>query len=79
MVGMYLSREATSHSLEDIGKVFNRHHTAIIHGHAAIENFMDIYPEVDMSVNYLRNSVASKPAQVVDYIPPAFLPYENCN
>lgn len=79
MVGMYLSRETTSYPLETIGKVYNRHHTAIIHGHATIEDYMDIYPEIDMSVNYLRSCVPARVSNKVDYIPPAFLPYENCN
>ena len=80
MVGMYLSRETTSFPLEVIGGVFDRHHTAIIYGHATVEDYMDIYPEIDMSVNYLRGCVPNvQPVPVVDYIPPAFLPYENCN
>ena len=70
MVGMYLARETTSYSLEAIGKVFQRHHTAIIHGHATIDDFIDVYPELEMSVAYLRNGGTD--------IPKAFMPYANC-
>lgn len=76
MVGMYLSRETTSHSLEVIGKAYNRHHTAIIHGHATIEDYMDIYPELEMSIGYLKHGTEG----LVDIpVPKAFMPYANCN
>lgn len=76
MVGMYLSRETTSYSLEAIGKVYNRHHTAIIHGHSTIDELLDVYPELEMSVGYLKHGTEG----LVDIpIPKAFMPYANCN
>ena len=71
MVGMYISRETTSYSLEAIGKAFNRHHTAVIHGHSTIDDLIDVYPALAKSVDYLKGTV-------VDY-PPPFMPYAICS
>ena len=72
MVGMYLARETTKHTLHEIAKAFDRHHTAIIHGHAQIENLMEQYPELVESVEYLMNGDKN------GAVPPAFMPYANC-
>lgn len=72
MVGMYLCRERTSCRLVDIGDAFNRHHTAVIHGHKTIDELLEIYPELNNSITYLEGKVSPDGC-----IPPAFLPY--CN
>lgn len=74
MVGMYLSRETTKHTLYEIAATFQRHHTAIIHGHSTIESYMEIYPELERSIDYLVRGEQNN-----GLIPPAFMPYANCN
>lgn len=70
MVGMYLARETTEYTLEEIGEVFNRHHTAVIHGHKTIEALLGVYPELRKSIDYLMGDK--------NELPPAFMPYANC-
>lgn len=78
MVGMYLARETTDHTLQEIAHAFNRHHTAIIHGHSTIEQLMTVYPSLDSSVEYLTRKVTGR-WKMDGSIPSAFMPYANCN
>lgn len=76
MVAMYLTREMLPDlSLEEIGEKFARHYTSIIHGHTVISGLIDVYKQVEESIDYLENKLASIPTEE---IPSAFMPYGNC-
>ena len=75
MVGYYVARKATDHTLEEIGEAFDRHYTAIIHGCKAIDGMLDIYPDLVESVDYLLTKVGDE--EVWDYIPKPYTPYNN--
>ena len=75
MVGYYISREMTNHTLVEIGKAFDRHYTAIIHGHKAVGGMLDIYPDLVESVDYLLHDVWDEKTR--DTIPKPYTPYNN--
>lgn len=73
LVCMYIARETTQQTLEDIADAFNRTHATILHAHRTIASYLSIYPEIEQSVNYLTNGAGEVDA------PPAYMPYQNCN
>jgi chromosomal replication initiator protein len=58
-IAMYLSRQLTKHSLEEIGQAFGgRDHGTVIHACKTVENIMEQDPSARSSVEYLRVQLA---------------------
>lgn len=59
-VAMYLVRNLTNYSLPEMGKVFKRDHTTVLHGINKVETFLNTSPdmknELDDLVKNIRNS-----------------------
>ena len=58
-IAMYLSRQLTKHSLEEIGQAFGgRDHGTVIHAVKTVENITEQDPSAKSSVEYLRAQLA---------------------
>ena len=58
-IAMYLSRELTKHSLQEIGEAFGgRDHGTVIHACRQVENLVDQDDTVRHSVDYLRSQLS---------------------
>ena len=58
-IGMYLSRDLTKHSLQEIGEAFGgRDHGTVIHACRQVENLVDQDDSVRHSVDYLRTQLS---------------------
>ena len=56
---MYLSRDLTKHSLQEIGEAFGgRDHGTVIHACRQVENLTDQDDTVRHSVDYLRTQLS---------------------
>ncbi len=54
-IAMYLSRQLTRHSLQEIGEAFGgRDHGTVIHACKTVENMMETDESVRGSVNFLK-------------------------
>lgn len=58
-VAMYLARELTPKSLPDIGRLFNRDHTTVLHGVRKIESLMAQDVDFAVDVEVLRERLAA--------------------
>lgn len=58
-VAMYLARELTLKSLPDIGRIFNRDHTTVIHGCRQIERLKMIDGDICDDLTALRARLAA--------------------
>jgi len=57
-IAMYLSRELTSHSLQEIGQSFGgRDHGTVIHAYKTVKNMMDQDDSVSRAVQYLQKQL----------------------
>ena len=56
-VAMYLVREMTDYSLPEIGKVFSRDHTTVLHSINKIENYLKETSEMDNIIKTLKANI----------------------
>ena len=56
-VAMYLVRELTDYSLPEIGKVFSRDHTTVLHSINKIENYLKETSEMDNIIKTLKANI----------------------
>ena len=56
-VAMYLVREMTEYSLPEIGKVFSRDHTTVLHSINKIENYLKETSEMDNIIKTLKANI----------------------
>ena len=54
---MYLVREMTDYSLPEIGKVFSRDHTTVLHSINKIENYLKETSEMDNIIKTLKANI----------------------
>ena len=55
---MFLARELTNHSLEEIGEAFGgRDHTTVMHAHKTIEAMMDKDFKTKKTVSFLKQKI----------------------
>jgi chromosomal replication initiator protein len=58
-IAMYLARELTNHSLQEIGEAFGgRDHSTVIHAHKLVKRKMDADPNLKMVVSRLKDETA---------------------
>jgi chromosomal replication initiator protein len=58
-IAMYLARELTNHSLQEIGDAFGgRDHSTVIHAHKLVKRKMDADPNLKMVVSRLKDETA---------------------
>ena len=56
-IAMYLVREMTDYSLPEIGKVFSRDHTTVLHSINKIENYLKETSEMDNIIKTLKANI----------------------
>ena len=56
-VAMYLVREMTDYSLPEIGKVFSRDHTTVLHSINKVENYLKETSEMDNIIKTLKANI----------------------
>jgi len=60
-IAMYLSRQLTSHSLQEIGEAFGgRDHGTVIYACRTVQNIMDQDESVRNTVEFLKNQISKK-------------------
>lgn len=57
-IAMYLSRELTDETLEEIGGYFSRHHTTILWGIKRVADLIDKNPDFAGHVNECRSAIS---------------------
>ena len=56
-VAMYLVRDLTDYSLPEIGKIFSRDHTTVLHSINKIENYLKETSEMDNIIKTLKTNI----------------------
>jgi len=67
-VAMYLARNYTLLSLEQIGKVFGRNHATVIHAFSKVKNKMENYPPRRFEVDFLKQKLGSRSCRETECI-----------